>query len=191
MIAFFKIKKCIVSRLPVQCRFSFFCTNHLTVAVSRGTPETLAIHENGCVCTAIYCWFYNRESLMPKLILFSAVWVFTIWLVRSKKKTTEEFEINMWRKMCHVLSAKIVYVVRLHHSEHRVTPKMWFCPLLESPQKKEKEIYSKWLVCIMCSVRNLGKCTLNYKRKVFNKLFDWAEKLRVPLELDGLPSRDV
>lgn len=155
--------------------------NHLTVAVSRGTPETLAIHGNGCVCTAIYCWFYNRESLMPKLIVFSAVWVFTIWLVRSKKKQKQKIEINMRTKMCHVLSAKIVYVVRLHHYEHRVTPKIWFCPLLESQKKRKREKKknsSKLLVCSMCSVRNLGKCTLSYKRKVWNKNFDWVKKTK-------------
>lgn len=116
---------------------------------------------------------------MPKLILFSAVWVFTILLVRSKKKkqNTEEFEINMWRKMCHVLSAKIVYVVRLHHSEHRVTPKNVILPTLGKSTEKRK-IYSQWLVCSMCSVRNLGKCTLNYKRKVLNKLFWLSWKIK-------------
>lgn len=79
----------------VECRINVYQSSH-GGRFQRNPRNAIAIHENGCVCTAIYCWFYNRESLMPKLILFSAVWVFTIWLVRSKKE--QENHRRIWNK---------------------------------------------------------------------------------------------
>lgn len=105
-------------------------------------PETLAIHEHGCVCTAIlllvFFLFFFLQSRITNAKTNSVLCGLSIYnLISEVKATTEEFKINMWRKMCHVLSVKIVYVVRLRHSEHRETPKIGFLP---TKRKKKKKI---------------------------------------------------